>query len=204
MAEYRRDVSRVIIDEAFSRWLRSADTVLDLGTGQGEFINQVKAHRRFAMDLNPYSRSFVDAGVMCIEQDCSEPWKVAAESLDVVFTSKCFEHLPDKQALRRTFEQAYVALRPGGRLITMGPNIRLVPGSSWDLWDHYLPLTERSVVELAGLTGFAAECANPATLPYTMSQGATPPLWMVRLYCRLPFVWRFIGKQFVVVMRKPR
>lgn len=185
MAEYRRDVSRVIIDEAFSRWLRSADTVLDLGTGQGEFINQVKAHRRFAMDLNPYSRWFVDAGVMCIEQDCSEPWKVAAESLDVVFTSKCFEHLPDKQALRRTFEQAYVALRPGGRLITMGPNIRLVPGSSWDLWDHYLPLTERSVVELAGLTGFAAECANPATLPYTMSQSATPPLWMVRLYCRL-------------------
>jgi len=59
------------------------------------------------MDLNPDSRLLVDAGVMFIEQDCSEPWKVAAESLDVVFTSNFFEHLPDKQALRRTFEQAH-------------------------------------------------------------------------------------------------
>jgi len=204
MADYRRKVWRIIIDEVFSRWLDCADTVLDLGTGQGEFINQVQARRRFAMDLNPDSRALVDSGVIFLEQDCCAPWGVAAESLDIVFTSNFFEHLPDKKSLRQTIEQAYLALRPGGRLIAMGPNIRLVPGAYWDFWDHYLPLTERSLVELAEVTGFEVEYVNPATLPYSMSQGTTPPLWLVQIYCRFPPVWRLVGKQFIVVLRKPR
>jgi len=88
-------------------------------------------------------------------------------------------------------------------LIAMGPNIKLVPGSYWDFWDHYIPLTEKSVSELGKLCGFVVERDWAQTLPYSMSQGFNPPLWCVRLYCRLPFFWRLFGKQFVVILRKP-
>lgn len=37
----------------FARWIALEATVLDLGCGWGEFINQVRAARRFGMDLNP-------------------------------------------------------------------------------------------------------------------------------------------------------
>jgi hypothetical protein len=85
----------------------------------------------------------------------------------------------------------------------MGPNIRLLPGDYWDFWDHYLPLTERSLAELGRLCGFETAYINAATLPYSMSQGFRPPLWCLKLYLRLPLLWRFFGKQFLVVLRKP-
>jgi len=36
-----------------------------------------------------------------------------------------------------------------------------------------------------------------------MSQGFAPPVSFVALYLRVPFAWRFIGKQFLVIATKP-
>ena len=200
---YRLAVWRILIADLFARWIQPGHRVLDLGAGQGEFINQVSAGRKFAMDLNPMTRHVLDADVQFIEQDCSAAWSIEPESLETVFTSNFFEHLPDKPALRRTLGEVFQALRPGGRLIALGPNIRLVDGAYWDFWDHYLPLTERSLGELGRLSGFIVETEIAATLPYSMSQGFTPPLWCLRLYLRLPLIWPLLGKQFLVVLRKP-
>jgi hypothetical protein len=35
-----------------------------------------------------------------------------------------------------------------------------------------------------------------------MSQGFTPPIGFIPLYIRLPFLWRILGKQFLLVARK--
>jgi SAM-dependent methyltransferase len=200
---YRLAVWRILLAHVFYRWIRPEYRILDLGAGQGEFINQVVADRKLAMDLNPETRAVLAPDVEFLEQDCSAPWAIASGELDLVFTSNFFEHLPDKAALRRTLEEAFLALRTGGRLIALGPNIRLVPGAYWDFWDHYLPLTERSLAELGRLVGFQVEQTIAATLPYSMSQGFAPPLWAVRLYCSLPFLWPIFGKQFIVVLTKP-
>lgn len=202
-APYRLAVWRILLAHVFNRWIRPEYRILDLGAGQGEFINQVPAKRKVAMDLNPEARAVLAPDVEFLEQDCSAPWAVGPGELDLVFTSNFFEHLPDKPALRRTLDEAFRALRPGGRLIALGPNIRLIPGAYWDFWDHYLPLTERSLAELGRLVGFEVEQAVAATLPYSMSQGFSPPLWAVRLYCRLPILWPIFGKQFLVVLTKP-
>lgn len=201
--EYRQAVWRILIASVFARWIPAKGRILDLGAGQGEFINQVNAAGKFAMDLNPDTRAVLRPDVRFLEQDCSAPWPIEPASLDLVFTSNFFEHLPDKATLDRTLREVHKALRSSGRLVAVGPNIRLVPGAYWDFWDHYLPLTERSLAELCRLSGFVVEHAWGATLPYSMSQGFVPPLWCVRLYCRLPFLWRFFGKQFIVVLRKP-
>jgi hypothetical protein len=39
-------------------------------------------------------------------------------------------------------------------------------------------------------------------LPYTMSRGKQQPVWMLRLYLKLPLAWPLLGKQFLVVARK--
>jgi len=202
-AEYRLSVWQTLIRRFLSSWIPHDGRVLDLGAGHGEFINQVPAKKKWAMDLNPDTAGRLSQNVQFMRQDCSQSWPLPESSLDLVFTSNFFEHLPDKECLKRTLQQAFRALRPGGHLVALGPNIRLVPGAYWDFWDHYLPLTEHSLAEAGKLVGFTVERSLAATLPYSMSQGFQPPLWAVRIYLAMPIFWRFFGKQFLVVLRKP-
>ena len=61
---------------------------------------------RLAMDLNPDVASRVDAEVQVFVHDCAETWPIEDSSLDVVFTSNFFEHLPTKGELRKTISEA--------------------------------------------------------------------------------------------------
>ena len=183
--------------------LNGAKAVLDLGCGYGEFINKVKVQTRYAMDLNPDSAARLQPGVKFLEQDCSAPWQVEPESLDAVFTSNFFEHLPNKDCLRKTLGEALRALRPGGRLIAMGPNIGLLNGVYWDFYDHHVALTEKALGEALQTCGFRVIRENKAFLPYTMSEGFQPPPVLMKWYLEMPFAWRFMGKQFLVVAEKP-
>jgi SAM-dependent methyltransferase len=203
-AAYRKTVWGVLIADKFQKYAGPTDAVLDLGCGYGEFINQINCGRKLAMDLNPDAPKRVDSGVECLLQDCSMPWALPDNSLDLVFTSNFFEHLPDKAALGRTLDQAFRCLKPGGRLIAVGPNIKYLPGSYWDFWDHYLPLTEHSLREALENRRFAIEECVPKFLPYTMVGGPQYPLVFLRLYLLMPFAWRFVGKQFLVVAGKPQ
>ncbi len=203
LAGYRDSVWKVLVSQFFQELVPKNGAVLDLGSGWGEFIRNVKAGRKVAMDLNPDMATRVGEGVDILLQNCSERWEVADHSLDVVFTSNFFEHLPDKDALRRTLQEAHRCLKSGGRIICLGPNIRFLHGAYWDFWDHFLPLTDRSMVEGLSLLDFVVERAEPRFLPYSMSQGFTPPVAFISLYLRLPFLWRFFGKQFLVIARKP-
>src|SRR5882672_11278964 len=92
---YRNRIWTVLATEFFSRWISNSATVLDLGSGYGGFINNVRAGRKYAMDLNPDAVTHVSESVSFLRHDCSTPWSVASGSLDVVFTSNFFEHLPD-------------------------------------------------------------------------------------------------------------
>lgn len=186
----------------FSRWIQADSTVLDLGCGHCEFINNVRCSQKFAMDLNPDAERLASPDVSVLKQDCSVAWSVPPQSLDVVFTSNFFEHLPSKYALEQTLFEAYNALRLGGCLIALGPNIKHLPGAYWDFFDHYLPLTELSLIEVLRKCGFEVAFCRDRFLPYTMSDGRVYPTWMLRLYLKMPFVWPFFGKQFLVVARK--
>jgi len=201
---YRKAVWRVLIADFFSKWVRQADAVLDLGCGYGEFINQVSCGQKFAMDLNPDAPARLNPSVHCLLQDCSRDWALPDGSLDVVFTSNFFEHLPDKPTLGRTLDEAHRCLKPGGLLLAIGPNIRELPGAYWDFWDHHLPLSERSLAEALVTRGFQIERAIARFLPYTMVDAPQYPLFLLRVYLRLPLLWRFLGKQFLVIARKER
>lgn len=200
-SDYRRRVWARLVSY-FSRWIPPESVVLDVGCGWGEFINAVHARRRIGMDLNPESTRRLAPDVRFLQQDCSASWQVAPASLDVVFSSNFFEHLPDKDSLRRTLAEAHRSLKPGGRLICMGPNIRYLPGQYWDFWDHYLPLTDLSMSEGLRLAGFTIERSIARFLPYSMSQGVEPPVALLSLYLRMPVVWRLFGKQFLIVAVK--
>lgn len=201
-SDYRRKVWAVLV-QFFSRWIAPDSDVLDLGCGWCEFINAAHGRAKFGMDLNPDARRFANPDVSILEQDCSAQWSTPDGSLDAVFTSNFLEHLPTKSAVKDTLAEAYRSLKPHGRFIAMGPNIRFVKGGYWDFFDHYVPLTERSLTEILEKCGFEIEYCRARFLPYTMSRGREYPVWMLRLYLSVPLLWRFFGGQFLVVARKP-
>jgi SAM-dependent methyltransferase len=200
--EYRNLVWRVLVDDFFQQFIPANARVLDLGCGYGVFINAVRCASKFAMDLNPGAREHLDPSVRFFEQDCSTPWPLEENTLDTVFTSNFLEHLPSKQTVAQTFGEAHRCLRPGGRFIAMGPNVKYVPGAYWDFFDHHVALTELSLQEGLEIAGFRAEQVIDRFLPYTMASGPAYPISFLRMYLRLRPVWRLFGKQFLVIAAK--
>ena len=154
------------------------------------------------MDLNPDARETLNDGIFFNEQDCSEPWPIESESLDLVFSSNFFEHLPNKQTLDQTMRHVHKHLKPNGRLIMLGPNIAALKGRYWDFWDHHVALSDQSAGELLELHEFTIDKNIPRFLPYNMVRIRKRPLILVRLYLRLPIIWHFFGAQFLVIARK--
>jgi SAM-dependent methyltransferase len=202
LQEYREKVWQVLCSDYFSRFIPRESVILDLGAGWGEFVNNITAARKYAMDLNPATPEHLAPGITFLHQDCSQQWELPPESLDVVFTSNFLEHLFDKPSIERTVSEAYRCLKNDGILICMSPNMNCVPGAYWNFWDHHVPLTEQSCAELMRMKGFAIERCIPRFLPFSMSGGMQSPLVLVRLYLKLPLFWRLFGKQFLVIGRK--
>jgi SAM-dependent methyltransferase len=202
-ANYRNRIWQVLTRSFFNQWVGQTDAVLDLGCGYGEFINNIVAREKYAMDLNPDSAGFLTKEVIHLEQDCSAPWQLPDDSLDAVFTSNFFEHLPNKECLKQTLHHAFRCLKPGGRLVAMGPNIKYLTGLYWDFFDHHTILTESSLAEVLELVGFRLHQVTPRFLPYTMVNSPEYPLFLLRIYLTLPIFWPLRGRQFLVVATKP-
>ena len=137
-----------------------------------------------------------------INKIAPSPLKIDSNSLDLVFTSNFFEHLPNKESLDRTVGEIKKALKPGGRIIAMGPNISVLKGKYWDFWDHHVALSDQSLCELLQIYDFTIEQSESKFLPYNMVRVKERPLFMVSLYLRFPISWKLFGKQFLIVARK--
>lgn len=201
--ESKRQLWEALCRGFFDRYIAPDSTVLDLAAGSCEFTNACRAKRKIAVDLNPDTERYaIDAEFVRAPSD--DMHQVASGSVDVVFTSNFFEHLPDKRVLLRTLEECNRVLRPGGRLLILMPNLRYVGQRYWDYFDHHLPLTHLSLVEGIKLAGFTPEEVIGRFLPYTVKDSPVkvrPAL--VRAYLRLRPAWRLLGQQMFVVAGKP-
>ena len=201
--EQREKVWRLLTRHFFQHWVRSTDVVLDVGAGYCEFINNIQAGAKYALDLNPATAAQAGGDVKVLSQDVTAAWSLAADSVDVVFSSNFFEHLPSKDALQHCLREIHRVLRPGGHLLAMGPNIRFCYDVYWDFFDHFLPLSDRSLAEAMAIAGLQVERSIPRFLPFTMKGKTPPPAPLIRLYLGLPVFWKLLGKQFLLMARKP-
>ena len=194
---------KVLCADFFSRYVKPTDVVVDIGAGYCEFINNISAGRKIAVDLNPRVHEFAAAGVEVRNESCTQLVSMPDASADVVFMSNFLEHLPSKQMVVDTLAESKRILRQGGSLLILQPNVRLLPGAYWDFIDHHTPLTERSLVEAIISLDMRPTTVIARFLPYTTKSVLPQSPFLVRWYLRVPLAWRLLGKQSFIAAQKP-
>jgi 2-polyprenyl-3-methyl-5-hydroxy-6-metoxy-1,4-benzoquinol methylase len=185
------------------RFVDPAGRVLDIACDRGDFIRNIRAGEKWATDLRDVSGHltpevrFVQANGL--ELDSVLP----AAHFDVVFMSNYLEHLPSGDAVVRQLRVAHALLKPGGRVVVLQPNVRLVGGGYWDFIDHSVMLTERSLVEAAELAGLETLRLVTRFLPYTTKSRLPQRPFLVRAYLAFPPAWLLMGKQTLYVGARP-
>ena len=108
----REAVWRVLCTEFFQRWIDPGSTVLEIGSGYCEFINNILAARKIAVDLNPEIKRRAARDVQTIVTSATDLAEVPSGSVDVVFAANFFEHIT-KEEIAGAGRGAPGALAPG-------------------------------------------------------------------------------------------
>jgi SAM-dependent methyltransferase len=200
---FRQRMWRVLCRGFFQRYIPRDSAVLEVGAGYCEFINQIDARQKIAVDLNPDMKHYAAPGIRAVETTSTDLSALDSGSVDIAFASNFFEHLARSDILD-TMREVKRVLRPTGRFLILQPNIRFCARDFWMFFDHITPLDHYSLAEALEISGFEVKQTIVRFLPFTTKSKLPKSLFMVRLYLRLPLLWRLLGQQSFVVAQPAR
>lgn len=195
---------KVLINSFLQKHIGSNSTVLDIGGGYCEFINQVQARKKYLIDLNPDSKKFANPDINVLNFDILDlnEQDIPLPSFDRIFISNFFEHLRDKEELVAVLLFCFKCLKPGGALLVIQPNFKYSTKEYYDFIDHQLPITHISLQEILQTVGFNIDVLIPRFLPFS-TKGRPASTNLLKLYIKLPFLWYFLGGQMFIKASKP-
>lgn len=195
----RRRVWKAITEDIQKHITGKNEAVLDLGCGYGDFINQISATRRLAVDIEDMS-DHIDPEVQFHQASVQQLGFISDGSLSAVFCSNLLEHL-DRESINATVSEILRVLRTSGLLVSIQPNFRLSYKRYFDDYTHVSIFTDVSIRGLLVSHGMKIEKIRPRYLPFSM-QGLLPKsYWLTKAYLTLrPGL--LAGQMMVVASKK--
>jgi len=201
-ADTRRDVLWQTLWRAFFSYRVPKNAcVLDLGSGYGQFINNVVARRRIAIDCWPDFAAHLVPGVEAITGDVTDLSMIEDSTIDFAFASNLFEHITQAQLASALFALSK-KLAPAGTLTILQPNYRYAFREYFDDYTHVTVWSDVSLADFLVANGFEIVELLPRFLPLTIKSRL--PVWpfLIRTYLALPV--KPLAKQMLVVARVRR
>ena len=181
------------------RYIDRTAPVLDIACDRGHFIRWAKGSERWATDIRDVAAA-LPADVRFVQASGLDLASVLPNGyFGSVFMSNYLEHLESSDVVIDQLRVARQLVRPGGRVIVLQPNIRLVGPRYWDFIDHRVALTERSLLEAAELAELRTIDLITRFLPYSTKGRLPSDPRLVRAYLAFRPAWWLLGRQTLFV-----
>jgi len=175
------------------------DIVLDIAAGYGEFINNIQAKKKIAVDLNEDIKKYLKDDVEVIISDCRKMNRLTENSVDKIFISNFLEHLDNTDDVLVVLRECHRILKVGGKIMILQPNIYYVKEKYWFFIDHKTPITHESLAEALNVVGFEISLLKKKFLPYSTKSGIPQKDILIKTYLRLSILQWIFGKQTFVI-----
>jgi ubiquinone/menaquinone biosynthesis C-methylase UbiE len=187
------------ITNYLQRYIPKDAKTLELGAGYCDFINNIKAKEKHALDIYDGIKEHAKNEVTTHIMSATEIKAFKAESFNCIFASNFFEHL-EREDFHKVLEGCFKALRKGGRLIILQPNYYYAYREYFDDYTHKMVLSHISFCDAMESKGFKIKKCYKRFLPYSMKSGAPKARILIWAYLRSPI--KPLAKQMLIVAEK--
>lgn len=194
--------SRMKVWRAISEYLQPEivkdAVVIDLGAGYCDFINHIKAGKKYAVDINPEAVKYCNKDVEFINASVTD-LNFQENSVDVVFASNLMEHLTD-DILDQLYNSLNKILKKNGKIILIQPNYHYCYREYWDDFTHVKAFSHISLAGFLKSKDFEIARLIPRFLPFTFYSIFPKSYWLTKIYLALPY--HPLAKQMLVIAAK--
>ena len=179
----------------FCKLISPSDCVLDLGCGYGDFINNVVARRRIAIDSWEGFPAYVNPPIERVVGSVTDLNFIEDGAVDFAFASNLFEHL-SKADFACVLEMLRRKLASGGTLNILQPNYRYAYREYFDDYTHASVFSHVSLSDFLRANGFDVLEISPRFLPLTVKSRLPVSPWLIRAYLASPI--KPLAKQMLI------
>lgn len=180
------------------KYVPDGAAVIDIGAGYCDFINNIRAAEKHAVDINADASVHAGRDVVFHAASSMRMPNVKSNHFDVAFCSNVFEHLGDEE-LEQTLAEIKRILKPRGVLIVLQPNFRYSVRNYFDDYTHKKIFTDVSLKDCLEAKGFEVIVNVPRFLPLSLKSKVPKSAFLTRLYLLSPV--KPFAKQMLFVAR---
>lgn len=178
------------------RYIPADSRILEVGAGYCNFINNIKALERHALDNSQVSAQYIKGDVTFHLGSITKMEGIKSSYFDIIFASNILEHLSFDE-LKAAFLEIKRALKSGGRIFILQPNFTYSYKVYFDDYAHKQIFTHKSLSNFLEENGFRIKRVLARFLPFSMKSKFPVNDFLVWLYLRLPFK-PFAGQMFII------
>jgi len=160
-----------VIIQLLGKFLPSSATILEVGTGRGEFAHGIVNQGHAYIGIEP-SKSLREAlgSEFKIIPDPIPVISLDDLSVDMVYSYDVVEHLQSYSDAIKFFEESYRVLKPGGKIVVIAPNVETL-GKLFYLYEyqHSFFTTLDRIEPMFKETGFEVKMARAFLTNYGLS-----------------------------------
>ena len=143
-----------LINQLVKRFnLSSNSSILELGCGRGEFLNEFTnlGMKGFGVDLSNSAENFCKNAEIKVVDITKENLPYQDNFFDIVYSKSFIEHFYYPEEL---FKEAYRVLKPSGIFINLTPEWKYIYTSFYEDFTHRTPFTKKSLQDIYLVSNF--------------------------------------------------